>query len=220
MRRRCVTGERLAGLQGRRCAGCDALKYCFSTADVSLTCFITSTPGEFEAPEADAQLTVLTRTTAPAMAPEGPIALDVVAHQRDLPHIKHVGEVGKTLALRRARTRGFTDAAFHDPQGRLSEGTIWNLAFWDGNTVNWPDADILPGATMQILQRQLSVLGVVQTTRPIRHGASLGQLAGVVMNPWTPGIAVTRIGESQLATDDDFTRLLHSAYERERLEPI
>ncbi|MFC5931127.1 hypothetical protein D6T64_13590 [Cryobacterium melibiosiphilum] len=84
----------------------------------------------------------------------------------------------------------------------------------------WPEADILQGVTMQILQRQLSILGAAQTTRPIRHERSLGKLAGVVMNSWTPGIAVTRIGERQLASDDDFTRLLHAAYEQERLELI
>ena len=37
------------------------------------------------------------------------------------------------------------DAAFIDRQGRLSEGSIWNLAVWDGTAVVWPVAEMLGG---------------------------------------------------------------------------
>ncbi|WP_344838216.1 aminotransferase class IV [Nonomuraea dietziae] len=47
---------------------------------------------------------------------------------------------GKTYFLRQAVAQGFDDAAFVDRQGRLSEATIWNLAFWDGAAVVWPEA--------------------------------------------------------------------------------
>ena len=134
--------------------------------------------------------------------------------------MKHVGEVAKTLFLRQAVTRGFDDAAFEDSEGRLSEATIWNLAFWDGSSVIWPEASILTGVTMQILQRQLSALGVDQKTQPIRRNESLGQLAGVVMNSWPPGIAIARIGDQRLITDADFTGLLHSAYQHEHLVSV
>ncbi|MBB5641072.1 branched-subunit amino acid aminotransferase/4-amino-4-deoxychorismate lyase [Cryobacterium roopkundense] len=132
---------------------------------------------------------MLTRTTDAAAAPVGPLELDVVSHQRDLPHVKHVGEVAKTLLLHQASLQGFDDAAFEDSEGRLSEATIWNLAFWDGSSVIWPEADILSGEIMQILKRQLNALGVDQKTQPIRRNESVGQMAGVVMNSWTPGIA-------------------------------
>ncbi len=188
--------------------------------DASLTCFITSYPGEFAAPHSEVHLDVLTRITEAATPPHGPLALDVVAHQRDLPHVKHVGEVAKTLFLRQANVRGYDDAVFEDPEGRLSEATIWNMAFWDGSSVIWPEANILAGVTMQILKRQLTALGVDQKTHPIRRDESLGQLAGVVMNSWTPGIAVSRIGDRHLVADVDFTRLLHSAYKQERLDII
>lgn len=49
--------------------------------------------------------------------------------------MKHIGEVAKTYLLRQAVAQGFDDAAFVDRRGRLSEATIWNLAFWDGAAV-------------------------------------------------------------------------------------
>ncbi|TFC30439.1 branched-chain amino acid aminotransferase [Cryobacterium sp. TMT1-3] len=200
----------------------DYLRVALSAApeDASLAFFITSSPGEFVAPRSKVHLDVLTRITDAATVPLGPLALDVVAHERDLPQVKHVGEVAKTLLLRQAVTRGFDDAAFEDSAGRLSEATIWNLALWDGSSVIWPEANILIGVTMEILQRQLNALGVEQKTQPIRRNESLGHLAGVVMNSWTPGIAIARIGDHRLIEDADFTALLHSAYKHEHLASV
>ena len=76
-----------------------------------------------------------------------------------LPDIKHVGEVAKTHFLRRAIAQGFDDAAFVDRHGRISEGSIWNLAFWTGDAVVWPVAGMLGGVTMRIVRRQLARLG-------------------------------------------------------------
>lgn len=74
--------------------------------DSSLTCFVTSRPGEF-APAVDhPELEVLVKVTDPAPPPGGPLALDAVRHERHLPHIEHVGEIGKTLLLRQANARG------------------------------------------------------------------------------------------------------------------
>ena len=56
--------------------------------DASLAFFITSSPGEFVAPRAEVHLDVVTRITDAATGPLGPLALDVVAHERDLPDAK------------------------------------------------------------------------------------------------------------------------------------
>ncbi|MGJ0184978.1 aminotransferase class IV [Corynebacterium glyciniphilum] len=181
-------------------------------ADASLTCFVTSRPGEF-APASEApDLDLLVKVTAPAQPPVGPLSLDVVRHERHLPDIKHVGEVGKTLFLRQANAQGFDDAAFVDHSGRLSEAPIWNLAFWDGDTVVWPEAAILPGMTMQILRRRLEAMGVPQQTRPVRLTDVEGRLSAVVMNSWSPGIPVSRLGEVPLDVDSGFTEILEEAY--------
>ncbi len=191
-----------------------------SPADVSLTAFVTSRPGEF-APAGDSvELDVLVKITDPATPPTGPLSLDLVEHERYLPHVKHVGEVSKTLLLRRAKLRGFDDAAFVDRSGRLSEATIWNLAFWDGESVIWPRAEILTGVTMQILERRLRVLGIVQHKRDVRPDEIGEHLSAAVMNSWTPGIPIARIGDSLLGQDAEFMRLLRSAYGNEPLESV
>jgi branched-subunit amino acid aminotransferase/4-amino-4-deoxychorismate lyase len=183
--------------------------------DVSLTCFVTSRPGEFMATSPDLSLDVLIKVTEPAQPPAGPMALDIVHHQRHLAGVKHVGEVTKTLYLRQAQARGFDDAAFEDREGRLSEATIWNLAFWDGEVVIWPQADILPGITMQILTHQLQGLGIPQQIREIRRDDLSEDMAAVIMNSWTPAIPVSRLGDRQLTNDANFAQLLHEAYQTE-----
>ncbi|HEY8722021.1 aminotransferase class IV family protein [Pengzhenrongella sp.] len=180
--------------------------------DVSLRCYLTSRPGEFAPGGGAVDLDVLIRVADSAEPPAGPLALDVVRHERHLPHIKHVGETAKTRYLRAAKTRGFDDAAFEDRSGRLSEATIWNLAFWDGESVIWPRADLLTGVTMQILTRQLRVRGIPQRTCEIRTSELTDQLAAVVMNSWTPAIPLARLGDHRLAQEPAFARLLHDAY--------
>ncbi|MCO1338369.1 branched-chain amino acid aminotransferase [Kocuria polaris] len=188
--------------------------------DVSLTCFISSRPGEFSPAGDRIELDVLIKVTDPAEPPAGPLALDVVEHERHLPHVKHVGEVSKTLLLRRANALGFDDAAFTDRSGRLSEATIWNLAFWDGTSVIWPRAEVLTGVTMQILQRRLDDLGVPQKSIEIRRSDLDEHLAAVVMNSWTPGIPISQIGASALKQDSELPRILHAAYATEPLTSV
>ncbi|MDA0563878.1 aminotransferase class IV family protein [Streptomonospora sp. S1-112] len=184
-------------------------------ADASLTATVYSPAGEFTA--ADAEPELLVRTGPPSSGPAGPLALAVAAHERWLPRVKQVGEAAKTHHLRRAVAEGFDDAAFVDRQGRLSEATIWNLAFWDGASVVWPVAEVLPGTTMNILRRQLDRLGVPQVDKEVTP-ADVPDLAGaVVMNSWTPGVPVHRIGPAALPEAPDFVDLLHRAYAAEPL---
>lgn len=186
--------------------------------DVSLTATVYSAAGEFTA--AKARLQLLVRTSAPAAGPSGPLRLALYGHERMLPHLKHVGEVAKTHLLRRAVAQGFDDAAFHDRQGRISEATIWNLAFWDGETVVWPQAELLQGTTMAMARRQLQGMGIAQRDIELRL-ADLPSMAGaVVMNSWTPGVPVHRIGDVSIPDAPAFVRLLHSALQAEAAAPV
>lgn len=183
--------------------------------DVSLTATVYSPAGEFTA--ANARPRMLVRTSAPMPGPDGPLRLALFGHERMLPHLKHVGEVAKTHLLRRAVSQGFDDAAFADRDGRIGEATIWNLAFWDGEAVVWPRADVLPGTTMSMLRRQLPVMGVAQREAPLTL-ADLPSMAGaVVMNSWSPGIAVACIADIRLPEAPDFVQWLHRAYAQEHL---
>lgn len=188
-----------------------------SPADVSLTATVYSPAGEFTAGRADVEPEMLVRTGPAASGPEGPLTLATVQYERVLPAVKHVGEVAKTYFLRQAVQQGFDDAAFVDRQGRLSEASIWNLAFWDGATVVWPTAEKLAGITMGIVRRQLDRLGVPQRDQEVTL-ADLPALAGaVVMNSWTPGVAVHRIGSVPVPDAPSFVALLHQAYDAEPL---
>ncbi|MFD0539361.1 aminotransferase class IV [Actinomadura luteofluorescens] len=137
-------------------------------ADVSLTATMYSSPGEFTAGEKPGEPEVLVRTGTPASGPQGPLRLATVQYDRYLPALKHVGEVAKTHLMRRVVQDGFDDAAFVDRRGRLSEATIWNLAFWGGDAVVWPEAEMLPGTTMGIVR---SATGPPRRppTRPAGH---------------------------------------------------
>ncbi|MFG1704641.1 aminotransferase class IV family protein [Nonomuraea sp. M3C6] len=186
-------------------------------ADLSLTATVYSPAGEFTVAGADAEPEVLVRTGPAASGPQGPLALATVAYERVLPAVKHVGEVAKTYFLRQAAGQGFDDAAFVDRRGRLSEGSIWNLAFWDGTAVVWPDAEMLGGTTMGIVRRQLDRLGVPQRVQEVTLADLPALAGGVVMNSWTPGVAVHRIGSVSLPEAPNFLELLHQAYQAEPL---
>jgi branched-subunit amino acid aminotransferase/4-amino-4-deoxychorismate lyase len=188
--------------------------------DVSLTATVFARSGEFAAPDPGAGLSVLVRTGPPSLGPAGPLALAAFSHERALPHVKQVGEVMKTVCLHRALAAGFDDAAFVDAEGRLSEATIWNLAFWDGETVVWPEAAILDGVTRQIVARQLQRLGFSQRNAPVALRDLSGLSGAAVMNSWTPGVAVSRIQSAPLHDSQRLVALLHQAYEAEPSLPL
>lgn len=186
-------------------------------ADLSLTATVYLPSGEFTVAGPDEEPALLVRTAPPASAPAGPFTLAVAEHERFLPCVKHAGEPAKTYFLRQAAEQGCDDVVFTDRRGRLSEASIWNLAFWDGTSVVWPAADMLDGVTMGIVRRQLDRLGIAQRVLGITL-ADLPELAGAaVMNSWTPGVMVRRIGPVQLPEARTFGELLHRAYEAEPL---
>jgi branched-subunit amino acid aminotransferase/4-amino-4-deoxychorismate lyase len=158
---------------------------------------------------------LLVRTGPPTDGPVGPLALDLVLHERWRPEIKHVGEAAKTFFLRRAVDRGFDDVAFIDSTGRLGEASIWNLAFWDGDTVIWPRANVLNGITMGIVRRQLAKLGIAQEERTVASDQLQHVTGAAVMNSWTPGLPVSQLGDHRFSRSDELARTLRRAYERE-----
>jgi branched-subunit amino acid aminotransferase/4-amino-4-deoxychorismate lyase len=186
-------------------------------ADLSLTATVYSPAGEFRVARTDVEPGVLVRTGPAAPGPEGPLTLATVEYERVLPAVKHVGEVAKTYFLRQAVGQGFDDAAFVDRRGRLSEGSIWNLAFWDGASVVWPAAEMLGGITMDIVRRQLDRLSVPQRIQEVMLDDLPTLAGGVVMNSWTPGVAVRQIGSVPLPEAPSFLELLHRAYQAEPL---
>jgi branched-subunit amino acid aminotransferase/4-amino-4-deoxychorismate lyase len=91
-------------------------------------------------------------TTRPAVAqPLPPMRVRTVRYLRDLPAVKHVGLFGLVRQRRIAQLDGYDDVVFTDDASRLSEGATWNIGFFDGERILWPEADVLPGVTMALI---------------------------------------------------------------------
>lgn len=74
-------------------------------------------------------------------------------YSRESPLVKHVGLCGTMRLRRMAQVAGFDDVLFTGPDGLISEGATWNVGFFDGDNVVWPDAPVLEGVTMRLVQQ-------------------------------------------------------------------
>ncbi|MEU9982565.1 aminotransferase class IV family protein [Streptomyces sp. NPDC050856] len=92
-------------------------------------------------------------TSRPAGAlPLPPLRVRSTTYVRDVPSVKSVGLFASLHHRRQAQLTGFDDALFVDPEGVISEGGTWNVGFFDGSQVIWPNADCLVGVTMELLK--------------------------------------------------------------------
>ena len=82
-----------------------------------------------------------------------PLRVQSGVYIRDLPTVKHVDLLGLLWQRRNAQLNGFDDALFTDAESYLSEGPTWNVGVFDGEQVIWPNAEVLPGVTMRLLQQ-------------------------------------------------------------------
>ncbi len=135
---------------------------CTLRATVFSQSFDYRNPGGSFAPE------VLISVSPPSPARTRSIQVKSFPFQRPVPHIKHVGTFPLFHYRRLALGQGFDDALFADAAGAVSEGSIWNIGFWDGQQVVWPNAPALRGTSEQLLQSGLRELGVAQAVREVR----------------------------------------------------
>lgn len=113
---------------------------------------------------------VLVAVAPPVAVAERALRVQARAFVRTAPGIKHVGTFPLFHHRRQALQAGFHDALFVDGHGRearVVEGSVWNVAFWDGERVVWPDAPALRGTTERLLQAGLAAAGVAQVVRPV-----------------------------------------------------
>jgi branched-subunit amino acid aminotransferase/4-amino-4-deoxychorismate lyase len=181
------------------------------TADASVRVYVLDAPG---GPAA-----VVVTVRPPGAMPAGPWRLQTVPYQRPLPHIKHASDFGQSYFRRQARRQGFDEALLTGPDGTICEGAITNIGFSDGASVMWPDAPVLDGITMQILERVLPGHGMPSQRLPVRI-SSLGSFtAAFVTN--SRGIApVGRIDDITLPVDETLMNTLARAYESAGWDPL
>jgi branched-subunit amino acid aminotransferase/4-amino-4-deoxychorismate lyase len=97
---------------------------------------------------------VLVTVRGAGALPPAPLRAQSLVYERDQPQVKHIGLFGALHARGAAQQAGFDDALFVGRDGFVSEGGTWNAAFIDQDgTVVWPDAPVLPGVTMALLQQ-------------------------------------------------------------------
>ncbi len=94
-----------------------------------------------------------------------PVSLKSFAFVRPLPQIKHVATLPLFHYRRLARQAGYDDALFivgTAPHAAIVEGSVWNIGFWEGGGVLWPQGPALRGTCEGLLQRGLAELGIAQ----------------------------------------------------------
>lgn len=153
----------------------------------------------------DPHILVTTRPAGAATAP--PFRVRTVPHVRDAPTVKNVGLFGLLRARREAQLAGFDDALFTSPDGRISEGGTWNVAFVDADgTVVWPDAEVLPGITMALVRRDDHVVARVTTDDLPSMRAAFATNAAIGVR------AIAAVDDVQLDAGHPAVKALQDAY--------
>ena len=180
------------------------------TGDASVRVYVCEMPGG---------PSVMVTVRPPGGMPAGPWRLRTVPYQRTLAHIKHLGDFGQGYFGRLARSNGFDEALLTGPGGVIAEGSITNVAFFDGDGILWPAAPVLDGITMQILERQLPACGVPSRRIPVDVSGLHSFRAAFVTN--ARGIApVGQIDDLSLPVDGTLLATLTGAYESAGWDPI
>ncbi|MFE0175459.1 aminotransferase class IV [Streptomyces sp. NPDC059002] len=157
-------------------------------------------------------VTVRPPTELPATMAERAQALRSVPYQRPFAHIKHLGGFAQARHADLARRAGFDDALLTGPDGEISEGSVTNIAFFDGTEVVWPSAPHLSGITMRLVEPRLPAAGL-----PTRHArVALADLpsyeAAFVTNAW--GVSpVRRIDDTEYGIDEKLMAQVAGVYE-------
>jgi branched-subunit amino acid aminotransferase/4-amino-4-deoxychorismate lyase len=174
-----------------------------SDADASLRVYVF---------HADPGTSVMVTINPPGPPPASPQRLLSVDSIRPVAHVKHASGFAQQHFGRLAREQGYDDALFTTPDGLVAEAMIANIGFFAGGEVVWPDAPVLSGITMQLLDRHLPAHGV--TTRRAR--VPLGELSvydGAFVSNSRGLAAVSQIDQTPLPPAGELMTTLVRVYE-------
>lgn len=153
-------------------------------------------------------------------APRTPMRVQIVQYEREFPQLKHLATLGPTFQRLQARHAGFDDVLFAGRDGCLLEGSGWNIAFWDGAQIVWPEGPALAGIIMQLLRLGLRQLGVPDTTRKITRESLNEMTAAAATNSHCPAQPIAVIDQTTFPNDQPLTTLLQRAWQEATWEPI
>jgi branched-subunit amino acid aminotransferase/4-amino-4-deoxychorismate lyase len=169
-------------------------------ASVRVNVFKTVTPGASEPQSIDPEVSVLVSVRPPYGMPSGPLSLRTVPYQRPFAHLKHVGGFAQGRYLDLVSESGFDEALLVDHDGTVSEGAITNIAFVSGESVIWPDAPMLHGIAMQVLERELAKAHIPSLRRRVTVD-DLASFDGAFVTNSRGIAAVGRIDELDVPVD-------------------
>ena len=159
--------------------------------------------------------------TAPVQthAPPG-ISVATARYQRDAPQIKHVGTFGLFQQKLLAQRRGYDDVLFVDRKGSVSEGSIWNIGFYDDEGVVWPDAEMLDGVSQRLLQCGLAECGIRSTRRRIDRSELANFRGAFFTNSRRAVVPIRRIDAIDYVCESDDSAMLQQAMDTQRWQRL
>jgi branched-subunit amino acid aminotransferase/4-amino-4-deoxychorismate lyase len=101
---------------------------------------------------------------------------------------------------------------FVDAADAISEASVWNIGFFDGNGVVWPDAPALAGISMQLLQAGLQRRSVPTSSRRITCADSATFRSAFLTNSSCAVQPIAAIDGVHFTVDPDLNRLLEECY--------
>jgi branched-subunit amino acid aminotransferase/4-amino-4-deoxychorismate lyase len=147
-------------------------------------------------PQAPPDVLITVRDPAD-QTPAPPVRVRTDGFERAWPEQKHAATMGQHFAVRRARQAGYDDALLVGAAGEVREGATWNVAFWDGAQVVWPQAPMLKGVTMVLLQVAMTMTGTPWALRPVATREIPDLLAAAAVNSRRPADPIASIDDVQ-----------------------
>ncbi|MFF4193889.1 aminotransferase class IV [Nonomuraea sp. NPDC001831] len=114
--------------------------------------------------EHDGRPRVVATAAPPTEVSARPQRVTAVVYQRYLPHIKKAAGFAQAHLRRTVAPLGFDEALLTTAGGLISEGAITNVGCWSGGRLVWPDAPMLRGTAMGLLEG----IDMPQERRPLR----------------------------------------------------
>jgi len=157
-------------------------------------------------------------TAKPPAELVSPQRLRSVRYQRPDARLKHLRtEQGRYRE--EVQREGYDDALLTGDDGVVSETSMTNIGFFHRDSVVWPDAPLLHGVTMQLLEERLPERGVTFRRERIRV-ADLATLDGAFLSNARGIAAVGAVDDVELMIDPDRMRLLLDTYAAVPWDPI
>lgn len=173
-----------------------------------------------ERPEASAAVDVMIAVSAAIERKQVPLRVQLRSYERELPQVKHLATFGLLWQRREARLAAYDDALFATHAGLVSEGSVWNIGFWDGSRVIWPQAPMLDGISQQVLKLGLARNGVTSEVRELRADKLRELRSAFACNANGVAVPIASIDDIGFDPAPEFIAELLRCYRSVEPEPI